>query len=109
MSEYDIVIIGGGPAGLTAGLYAARAGLKSVIIERGAFGGQMNNARMVENYPGFPKGIAGVELGSLMQEQAAKHGLQTLLGEVSQLVVGPPHHIVTTEGTLQASAIVVAA
>lgn len=109
MSLYDIIVIGGGPAGLTAGLYASRGGLKSLLVERGAFGGQMINARAVENYPGFPNGIAGVELGSLMQEQASKHGLQTLFTEVTQLVPGPMHRIVTTEGTLDARAIVIAA
>jgi thioredoxin reductase (NADPH) len=109
MSEYDVVIIGGGPAGLTAGLYASRAGLKSLLLERGALGGQMINARVVENYPGFPNGIAGIELGSLMQEQASKFGLQTVFAEVSQLVPGPKHRIVTTEGTFEAGAIVVAA
>ena len=109
MSEYDIVIIGGGPAGLTAGLYASRAGLKSLLLERGAWGGQMINARVVENYPGFPNGIAGIELGSLMQEQASKFGLQTVFAEVSQLAPGPKHRIVTTEDTFEAGAIVVAA
>ena len=109
MTSYDIIVIGGGPAGLTAGLYASRGGLKSLLVERGAFGGQMINARAVENYPGFPNGIAGIDLGSLMQEQASKHGLQTLFAEVSQLVPGPRHRIVTTEGTLEARAIVIAA
>ena len=109
MSLYDIIVIGGGPAGLTAGLYASRGGSRSLLVERGAFGGQMINARAVENYPGFPNGIAGIELGSLMQEQASKHGLQTLFAEVSQLVPGPTHRIVTTEGTLEARSIVIAA
>jgi thioredoxin reductase (NADPH) len=109
MSEHDVVIIGGGPAGLTAGLYVVRAGVKSLLLERGAFGGQMINARTVENYPGFPKGIAGMELGSLMQEQASKHGLQTLFAEVSHLAAGPLHRVVTTEGTLEAKAVIVAA
>jgi len=109
MSEYGIIIVGGGPAGLTAGLYASRGGLKSLLVERGAFGGQMVNATAVENYPGFPNGISGMDLGSLMQEQASKHGLQTLFTEVSQLVPGPTHRIVTTDGTLEAKAIVIAA
>jgi len=106
---YDIVVIGGGPAGLTAGLYASRGGSRSLLVERGAFGGQMINARAVENYPGFPNGIAGIELGSLMQEQASRHGLQTLFAEVTQLVPGPRHGIVTTDGTLEARTIVIAA
>jgi thioredoxin reductase (NADPH) len=109
MSSYDITIIGGGPAGLTAGLYASRGGLTSLLIERSAFGGQMINARTVENYPGFPNGIAGNELGSLMEEQASKHGLQTLFAEVTQVVPGRKHRIVTTEGTLEARSIVIAA
>ena len=108
MSEHDVIIIGGGPAGLTAGLYAARAGLRSLLLERSAFGGQMVNARIVENYPGFPKGIGGMELGSSMEEQASKHGLQTLFAEVSQLVPAQPHRLATTEGTLEATAIIVA-
>jgi thioredoxin reductase (NADPH) len=109
MSSYDIIIVGGGPAGLTAGLYTSRSGLKSLLVERGAFGGQMINARAVENYPGFPNGIPGVELGSLMQEQAVKHGLQTLFGEVTQLVAGPNHRLSTTEGILEGRAIIIAA
>ena len=83
MSEYDMVIIGGGPAGLTAGLYAARVGLKSVLLERGVFGGQIVNARLVENYPGFPEGISGAELGEFMRQQATKYGLETLNTGVS--------------------------
>lgn len=108
MTGFDIIIVGGGPAGLTAGLYASRGGLKSLLVERGVFGGQMVNATAVENYPGFPNGISGMELGSLMQEQASKHGLQTLFTEVSQLVPGPTHRIVTADGTLEARAIVIA-
>lgn len=108
MNEHDIVIVGGGPAGLTAGLYASRAGLRSLLVERGVFGGQMVNARMVENYPGFPDGIAGMELGSHMEQQASKHGLQTLFAEVTQLVPGPPPGVDTSEGTLTAKAIIVA-
>ncbi|MBN2099285.1 MAG: thioredoxin-disulfide reductase [Dehalococcoidia bacterium] len=108
MSSYDIIVVGGGPAGLTAGLYASRAGMKSLLIERGAFGGQIINARVVENYPGFPNGVAGIELASLMQEQASKHGLQTLFAEVSQLVPGSSHRVVTSEGTIEARAIVIA-
>jgi thioredoxin reductase (NADPH) len=109
MDTYDVIIIGGGPAGLTAGLYASRAGLKSLLLERGVFGGQMVNARMVENYPGFPNGIAGTDLGSLMQEQSMKYGLQTVFAEVTSFVPGPNHTVSTTEGAFEAQAVVVAA
>ena len=61
--KYDVVIIGGGPAGLTAGLYTSRARLNSLLIERGLVGGQIANAERVENYSGFPEGINGFELG----------------------------------------------
>ena len=60
--EYDVVIIGGGPAGLTAGIYTARARLRSLLIEKVAAGGLIVNAGLVENYPGFAQGISGLEL-----------------------------------------------
>jgi thioredoxin reductase (NADPH) len=109
VSKYDVVIIGGGPAGLTAGLYASRAGLKSVVIESGIFGGQIVNATMVENYPGFPDGISGFELGSLMHQQAVKYGLETLAAEVKGITVGGPFHVSTTENDLEAVAVIIAA
>lgn len=105
---YEIVIIGGGPAGLTAGLYASRAGLKALLLERGVFGGQMVNARVVENYPGFPEGISGSELGELMRQQAEKFGLETLTTEVTGVSKGHPYQIFTTEGDVQAESIVIA-
>ena len=77
--EYELVIIGGGPAGLTAGLYASRAGLNCLLIEKGLVGGQIANAEQVDNYPGFPYGVSGLELGQLMHQQATKYGLKTLL------------------------------
>ncbi len=83
-----MVIIGGGPAGLTAGLYCARSGLESLLIEKGVVGGQIIYAERVENYPGFPQGVSGVELGQLMHKQAISWGLQTLFAEVTSLV---PH------------------
>jgi thioredoxin reductase (NADPH) len=106
--KYEVVIIGGGPAGLTAGLYAARAGLKSLLIERGAFGGQILNASLVENYPGFPEGISGAELGALMHQQAAKYGLKTLTAEVTGMKVGKTRQIITEGGSFEAGAIIIA-
>ena len=71
--SYQVVIIGGGPAGLAAGLYCARSRLNTLLIEKGVIGGQITNAERVENYPGFPKGISGIELGQLIHEQATSY------------------------------------
>lgn len=108
-TNYEVVIIGGGPAGLTAGLYTARAGLKSLLIERGAFGGQILNAPLVENYPGFPEGISGAELGTLMHQQAAKYGLKTLTAEVTGVKAGRTHRVITSGGSFEAKAVIIAA
>ncbi|MGA9048691.1 MAG: thioredoxin-disulfide reductase [Dehalococcoidia bacterium] len=83
MKEYEVAIIGGGPAGLTAGLYASRYGLNTILIERGLYGGQIVNAGYVENYPGFPEGVSGMELGRLMYEQASRFGLTSTVGEIT--------------------------
>lgn len=72
---YDTIIIGGGPAGLTAGLYAARAGLKTLLIESGLVGGQATTTDLLMNYPGFPDGVGGPELMMQFQNQAEKLGL----------------------------------
>src|SRR4030066_2575287 len=79
---YEVIIIGGGPAGLTAGLYTSRARLHSLLIESALFGGQMVTTDLVENYPGFPQGITGDELSRLMEEQAKRFGLETITEEV---------------------------
>jgi len=110
MARYEVIIIGGGPAGLTAGLYTSRAGLRSLLLERGMLGGQMVNAALVENYPGFPEGIAGSELGSLMHQQAVRYGLEVVTAEVIGISQEQPYYsISTTEGSLEASAAIVAA
>jgi thioredoxin reductase (NADPH) len=71
----DMVIIGGGPAGLTAGIYASRAKMDVVLLEKGAYGGQVISTAHVENYPGFPDGIGGFELADLLHKQAQNFGL----------------------------------
>ena len=109
MSRYEVIIIGGGPGGLTAGLYASRAGLKTLLFERGMFGGQIVNARQVDNYPGFPEGISGSELASLMHQQATKYGLETITAEVTAIKPGPIYNVVTTEGNFEAEAMIIAA
>jgi thioredoxin reductase (NADPH) len=90
--SYEVIIIGGGPAGLTAGLYASRARLRTLLIENAIFGGQMTTTEMIENYPGFPQGVTGDELSRLMEEQARRFGM----GTVNQEVVK-----VTLEGNLK--------
>ena len=107
-TKYEVVIIGGGPAGLTAGLYTARAGLKSLLIERGAFGGQIINAPLVENYPGFPDGISGAELGALMHQQATKYGLKTETTSVTAIKAGKRHKVITEKGSFEAEAVIIA-
>ena len=109
MASHQVVIIGGGPAGLSAGLYASRAGLKSLLIERGMFGGQIVNAQRVENYPGFPEGIAGSELGRLMQQQATIYGLETVTAGVLGIEPGPTHKVFSSDGTFEADAVIIAA
>jgi thioredoxin reductase (NADPH) len=109
MTKYEVIIIGGGPAGLTAGLYTSRVGLKSLLMERGIVGGQIINATLVENYPGFPQGISGAELGSLMHQQAVKYGLEVVTAEVTGIAQGQPYSISTTEGNFEATAIIIAA
>ena len=76
---YDLIIIGGGPAGLTAGIYATRGKLDTLLLERLSPGGLVASTEWVENYPGYPEGIIGAELIKKMEEQAAKFGLQTML------------------------------
>jgi len=87
VSEYDIIIIGGGPAGLTAGLYTSRSGLKTLLLEKVAPGGQAALAWTIENYPGFPEGINGPELTERIEKQAEKYGLEIKSGEVAKVKV----------------------
>src|SRR5436190_7777611 len=78
-SEYDLAIYGAGPAGLSAAVYAASDGLKTVLVERGAIGGQASSSSKIENYLGFPAGISGAELAERAREQAVKFGTEILL------------------------------
>lgn len=83
--NYDLIIVGGGPAGLTAGLYAARARLKTLLLEKTSLGGQAFNTEKIENYPGFPAGISGPDLMKNMEDQAKSYGLDIQIGEVSRI------------------------
>jgi len=108
-NKYEIIIIGGGPAGLTAGIYAARAKLSTLLIEKMMVGGQIATADLVENFPGFPKGINGMELTELMHEQAKKFGLKSVMAEVTGLdVTGEFKTVKTTEGDFSGRAVIIA-
>lgn len=105
---YDVIIIGGGPAGLTAGLYTSRGRLRSLLIESGVFGGQMTTTDLVENYPGFPEGISGSELGRLMEEQARRFGLEAIQDEVIEVrLEADLKKVLTHEGVYSARALII--
>lgn len=107
--DYDVVIIGGGPAGLSAGIYTSRARLNSLLIERGVVGGQILSAEQVENYPGFPEGISGFDLTQLMHQQAARFGLETVTAEVAGIeITGEQKLVKTSEGDFVARAVIIA-
>jgi thioredoxin reductase (NADPH) len=107
--SFEVVIIGGGPAGLTAGLYASRAGLKSLLLEKGVFGGMITNAEHVENFPGFPQGISGIELGDRMKEQAEKYNLKIESTEATGLELNGKQKVIKTlDGTYTSGAVILA-
>jgi thioredoxin reductase (NADPH) len=97
-AEYDLVIVGGGLAGLTAGLYASRSGLRTCLVEQMAAGGQVLNVEKIENYPGFPEGIAGFDLGPIVQEQAEAAGAEFTMDTAIGLEVNGDRRIVRCEG-----------
>ena len=108
--EYDVLIIGGGLAGMTAALFAARHGLKTALLERLMGGASIVNVEKIENFPGFPQGIAGAELGPLVQEQAMNAGAQFLMGEATDILRDGEHKVVSSDaGSYRAKALVLAA
>lgn len=95
---HDILIIGGGPGGYTAALYAARAGLDTLVIERLSAGGQMALTHQIDNYPGFADGIGGFELGEQMQKQAERFGAKTKNAQVQSVDLQSDSKVVKTSG-----------
>ena len=109
MKTYDIIIIGGGPAGYTAALYGARAGLDTLLIEKFSAGGQMTQTSQIDNYPGFPDGIDGFTLGFNMQQGAERFGAETIQSEVLEVsLTDKIKNIKTSDGTYSSRAVIIA-
>ena len=106
---YDMIIVGAGSAGLTAGIYAARGGMSALVLEKVFAGGQIARAHMVENFPGFPEGVAGVDLALNFKAQAERHGAVIETAEVSGYdLKGDVKTIIAGEKTYQAKTVVLA-
>lgn len=106
---YDMLIIGGGPGGYTAALYAARAGLSVLVLEKLSAGGQMALTSQIDNYPGFPEGIDGFELGERMQQQAERFGAETEYAQVDAVdLKADPKVVDSSEGRFLAKTVVIA-
>ena len=106
---YDMIVIGGGPAGYTAALYATRAGLDTLVLEKMSAGGQMTQTMQIDNYPGFDEGIDGFSLGEKMQAGAERFGAKSEMVEVYSAVLDTPiKQIETSEGAFFARTVVIA-
>lgn len=106
---YDVIIVGGGPGGYTAALYATRAGLRTLILEKMAVGGQMAATSVIDNYPGFDEGIDGFSLGEKMKAGAERFGAETVFAEVkSSMLEGDVKEIQTTEGPFYSKTVIIA-
>lgn len=109
LKEYDVIVIGGGPAGLTAGLYSTRAGLKTILLEKGILGGQVSKTSLIENYPGFPEGVEGVTLIERMVEQAKKFKVEIAIEEAKSIRLnGNAKIIKTKKQDFQAKVVIIA-
>lgn len=110
MRKEEVVIVGSGPAGLTAALYTGRADLNPLVISGNQLGGQISITWEVENYPGFPEGTSGPELVELMQKHAERFGAEIMVDEVTKVdfTSGPPFHLKTHGEEIEAEAVVLA-
>jgi thioredoxin reductase (NADPH) len=110
MRDFDLVVVGAGVAGLTAAMFAGRYGLTAAVVEKLGPGGQIINAERIENFPGFPQGIAGHELGPLLHQQAEAAGAEFMLDHVEGVAPSGERHIVRAAGeSLRARAVIIAA
>ena len=107
---YDVIIIGGGPAGLSAAIYTSRDRMDTLLIEKGLIGGMINEAEKVDNFPGFPEGLSGMELASRKYQQAQKYGLKDVNTEVTGIEVKGKHSFVvkTSDGEYTSKAVIIA-
>ena len=97
-NHFPVIVIGGGPAGLTAALYAAREGIDVLVIERAAFGGQAAGTERLDNLPGFPDGVAGIDFADRLRQQAVRFGVELLQAQnVTSVQQNGLYHVVTTE------------
>jgi thioredoxin reductase (NADPH) len=104
---YDVIVIGGGPAGITAGIYCVRAGLKTLVLEKNNIGGQIASSPLVENYPGTPS-ISGLELANIFESQADELGVEIEYEEVTEIKPGHVKEIVTDCNTYKCKTVIVA-
>lgn len=108
-TDYDVVIVGGGPSGMTAGLYASRAELKTLLIEKMIMGGQVMTTTRVENWPGYPGGIDGPELMMKFQEHCVEFGLETATGTVDRIEdLGKTKRVIVDGKAILCSAVIIA-
>ena len=106
---YDMIILGGGPAGYSAALYAARAGMDTLVLEKMSAGGQMALTDIIDNYPGFDEGVDGFTLGMKMQQGAERFGAKSEYGEVQSVnLTGEIKTVVTDSGEYQSRTVVIA-
>ena len=108
--NWDLIIVGGGPAGLTAGIYGARSGLRTLVLEANLPGGLVAEAAVIENYPGFPEGISGSELGARMREHCENAGaeIRNLEGVQEMALTGEAKRLKTENGTYSAASVILA-
>ena len=106
--KFDAIILGGGPAGLTAGIYAKRFGLSTLLIEKLGIGGQASVTDIIENYPGFPQGISGEELTKKFEEQAKRFGVEIIFDEIKEIKLTCPIKLISEDNEFEAEGLIIA-
>jgi thioredoxin reductase (NADPH) len=109
MMIYDVIIIGGGPAGLSAAIYASRAGLRTLIIEKTGCGGQMTTTNLLENYPGFNGGVKGFDLAVKLEKQARDFGAEIIYDEAAAIEQGSSKKVITASYAYETKTVIIAA